>query len=549
MSDVVLPIGKAGFRSIRESGCYYVDKTSVISRLIRSGADSILFTRPRRFGKTTLQTMLSSFFDIRQDSRAIFAGLEVMDDELAVSSWMNRYPVIYLTLKDIDGKDADEAVEMLRRNIGNLFKSYSFILDGTMFDDDRTGFLHLMTSSSSIVELKDSLRLLARLLNMHYGTKAIIIIDEYDVPLAKAEEHGYYGSMLDILRSMFSSVLKDNPNVEKSVLTGCLRISKESLFTGLNNIAVYSITGSEYTDCFGFTEKEVQQLLQDTDLSDKADLLREWYDGYRIGNDSLYTPWDVLLFVDKLQKDRNGEPENYWANTSGNDAVRHLIDNTEAAQTDDYSLLLNGKSIMKRISETLTYSNIYSDPENIWSLLLATGYLTIDGAYIPNGLTSLRLPNEEIRNLFASVADEWFSETMRRSDRTKLFSAIWEGNAEKLSRILSDYLFRTISYYDYDEKYYHAFLAGLFSQGGYIVRSNAESGNGRPDIIILDPARRRAAIFELKRTSDKSRMSEAAESALRQIQYNGYGEDLEGYRIILKYGIAFCRKEAVAVLC
>ena len=547
MADMVmLPIGRTDFTEIRRIGCYYVDKTSSIGSIIRDGAKSILFTRPRRFGKTTFQSMLRAFLDIREDSRELFSGLAIMDDAEAVDGWMNRYPVIYLTFKDIDGPVFDIAMDVLRRKLSELFQEYGSIGVPDAKEEARI-FRNIYDGSCSISEMRQSLDILSRLLCRHYGRKAILLLDEYDVPLDKAERNGYYHEMLDIMRGMLLPVLKDCPYVEKGILTGCLRISKESLFTGLNNLSVYSVTSDRYADAFGFTEDDVSKLLAAAGLEAKEDTIRKWYDGYIIGGMNIYTPWDVVSYVDRLQSNPEAEPENYWANSSGNDVIRRLIDMTDAEVGDDYSLLISGGSVRKRVNETLTYSNLYSSADNIWSLLLMTGYLTLAGKYYPNGETELRLPNDEIRCLFASSVDEWFSDSIRKSDRKPLFSAIWSGDAAGLSEIVSQYLFDTISYYDYREDYYHAFLAGLLSGAGYSVRSNRETGRGRADIVLLDKRNRRAAVFEVKRSASDNDMARDAQAALRQIQDRGYGTDLEGYRDILSYGAAFCRKGVLII--
>ena len=545
MERLTLPVGQTDFRAIRENGSYYIDKTDNISQIVREGAVSILFTRPRRFGKTTFQSMLSAFFDIRENSRDIFDGLEVMNDSETVENWMNRYPVIFLTFKDIDGLNFASAVSKLRTQLLELFQSYAFLLDGEMLDGDEKIFRRMLDGSASVDEMSQSLRLLARLLYRHYGRRVIILLDEYYVPLDKAERNGYYKEMLDIVRTMFLSVLKDCPYTEKGILTGCLRISKESLFTGLNNLMVYSVTGKEYASAFGFTEDEVLKLLHDVGLEDKADIMRKWYDGYSIGGINIYTPWDVISYVRKLQTDKDAKPENYWVNSSGNEAIRRLIDMTDAEVGDDYSALIEGRTIWKKINETLTYSNLYSSPDNIWSLFLMTGYLTLAGEYDANEENELRLPNEELRRLFAASVDEWFSAKIMKSSRKELYDALWAGDTQALSEIISQYLFDTISYYDYREDYYHAFLAGLLSGAGYIVKSNRETGTGRADIIVLDKSNRRAAVFEIKRSLSKESMPGEAEKALQQSDSRKYGKDLDGYRTVLFYGAAFFEKDVL----
>ena len=545
MDRLTLPVGQTDFMAIRENGSYYIDKTSFIGQIVREGAVSILFTRPRRFGKTTFQSMLRAFFDVREDNKDIFDGLDIMNDSKAVENWMNRYPVIYLTFKDIDGLNFSSAVSKLQTQILELFQSYAFLLGSGIPDEDETVFKRMLDSTASLDELSQSLRLLAKLLCKHYGSRVIILLDEYDVPLDKAERNGYYREMLDIVRTMFLSVLKDCPYTEKGILTGCLRISRESLFTGLNNLSVHSVTGSEYTDAFGFTENEVGRLLKDSGLEDKADTVRTWYDGYCIGDEHIYTPWDVISYVRKLMSDREAEPENYWANSSDNGAIRRLIDMTDAEVSDEYSMLIDGGTIRKRIVETLTYSSLYSSAENIWSLLLMTGYLTLAGKYYPNGETELRLPNNEIRTLFMTSVDEWFSDTVKESDRKTLFRSILAGDEESLSREISSYLRQTISTYDFQENFYHAFLAGLLSGAGYIVRSNRESGEGRPDIILLDRKAGTATVFELKRSETLEGMEAAAEDAISQLRDREYGNDLIDYDKIIGFGISFYRKRAL----
>ena len=501
MGRLLLPVGQTDFRTIRTTGSYYIDKTDNISRIIRDSASSILFTRPRRFGKTTFQSMLRAFFDIREENHDIFSGLAVMDDEETVSGWMNKYPVVYLTFKDVDGLDFDSAIDVLKGKLMALYQGYGFI----DIPDDAEGaaFRNIQLGECSTSDVRRSLEILGKFLYRHYGKKVIIILDEYDVPLDKAEKNGYYIKMLDVMRAMLLSVLKDCPYTEKGILTGCLRISMESLFTGLNNLTVYSVTGSEYASAFGFTEEEVMKLLRDASLEDKADIIRKWYDGYSIGGISIYTPWDVISYVNRLQTDRDAKPENYWVNSSGNDVIKRLIDMTDAEVGDDYSTLINGDVICRKVNETLTYSNLYSSPENVWSLFLMTGYLTLAGGYDANEKNALRLPNEEIRRLFASSVDEWFSEKIAKSSRSELFDALWSGDAAALSEIISQYLFDTISYYDYMEDYYHAFLAGLLSGAGYIVKSNRETGTGRADIMLFDKKNRKAAILSSGPIADR----------------------------------------------
>ena len=546
MNRIKLPISTADFERIREGKFYYIDKTRIISRIISDDADFILFTRPRRFGKTTLQTMLRSFFDIRKNSVQLFSGLDIEKDEAAVSGWMNKFPVIYLSLKDIDGATFESALYRFREIIIELFTANSFILDTEISQSDRNLFMKLMSTDSSQDDIAGSLKFLVRLLCSHFGKQVIVLIDEYDVPLDKANNNGYYPQMLLLLRSLFTSVLKDNPNVIKGIMTGCLRVSKESIFTGLNNLCIYSLTSPSYSDAFGFTEKEVSKLLSDAGLKDKAKEIQNWYDGYRIGKDHIYASWDVLSYVKDHIANPDTPPKNYWANTSGNEIIKKLINETNAAISSEYTDLINGKTISRRINENLTYSDLYNSEDNLWSLLFETGYITLSGLYNENGETLLSLPNEEMKRLFIASSDSWFRESISKENLSGLFHAIWQDNPEKLSEQLSDYLFRTISYNDYSEAYYHAFLAGLFSSSEYTVKSNMESGNGRPDLLIMDMKRMRLAVFEFKIAKDISELEETTRNAIEQIKTNEYGEDLSYFKEVHRYAIVFVKKKAFA---
>ena len=546
MNRIKLPISTADFERIREGKFYYIDKTRIISRIISDDADFILFTRPRRFGKTTLQTMLRSFFDIRKNSVQLFSGLDIEKDEAAVSGWMNKFPVIYLSLKDIDGATFESALYRFREIIIELFTANSFILDTEISKSDRNLFMKLMSTDSSQDDIAGSLKFLVRLLCSHFGKQVIVLIDEYDVPLDKANNNGYYPQMLLLLRSLFTSVLKDNPNVIKGIMTGCLRVSKESIFTGLNNLCIYSLTSPSYSDAFGFTEKEVSKLLSDAGLKNKAKEIQNWYDGYRIGKDHIYASWDVLSYVKDHIANPDTPPKNYWANTSGNEIIKKLINETNAAISSEYTDLINGKTISRKINENLTYSDLYNSEDNLWSLLFETGYITLSGLYNENGETLLSLPNEEMKRLFIASSDSWFRESISKENLSGLFHAIWQDNPEKLSEQLSDYLFRTISYNDYSEAYYHAFLAGLFSSSEYTVKSNMESGNGRPDLLIMDMKRMRLAVFEFKIAKDINELEETTRNAIEQIKTNEYGEDLSYFKEIHRYAIVFVKKKAFA---
>ena len=445
----------------------------------------------------------------------------------------------------VSSRVADLAGE--RAQIADLYSGYKELEAGDFTPSARKELDSILDGTAGEIGIERSLLELSKALYAHYGKKSIVLIDEYDVPLSKAYASGCYDYVLPIIRSMLSSVLKDNSYVSMAVVTGCLRISKESLFTGLNNLVVHSLASDGYAEYFGFTEAEVKDMLDAAGLPGMASVFRDWYDGYRIGNCSIFAPWDVLRYIDILQADRESNPENFWANTSGNDIIRRFLELRSASISDDYSALINGESISKRITENLTYDSMYEDEENIWSVLFETGYLTLAGRWDENRETQLRLPNEEIRQLFISVVDKWFSDEMRRSDRSSLYEAIWNGDEAGLSSILSDYLEMSISYYDYSESFYHAFVAGLLASSPYRVLSNRESGIGRPDLLLVDSKSRRAAVLEFKIAGSDEDMKAAAEEALSQIEAKEYGSDLPRYSIV-SFGIAFFRKSALALL-
>ena len=542
-------MGNQRLQAIREAGCYYVDKSSIISRLVRQGANnSFLFARPRRFGKTTLQSMLSCFFDIRQDSRALFEGLAVMGDGFATGQWMNRYPVIFLSLKDVDGLTFDSAFHQLAFKISQVYREYSFLLEDGLPGADRKLFSQILDMSASFDDVIISLARLVDILRRHYDRQVVILIDEYDVPLAKAEANGYYHKMLAAIRTLLSSVLKDNRNVAKAVITGCLRVSRESIFTGLNNLDVYSLSSAGYADCFGFTETEVARLLDDAGLSEKAGLVRQWYDGYRIDGMHIYCPWDVFKYVEDLQLSPERSPMNYWLNSSGNLEVRRFLKESRQDISAEYNDLMNGGTIEKGLSDELAYEDLYSSDDNLWSLLFACGYLTLDGEYEPNGLTGLRLPNEGMRMFFSKTVYDWFLENSSGSQDfvESLYDAIWASDAHKVASLLTSRMADVISYHDYGENFYHAFLLGLLaSSSSAIVLSNRETGEGRADIVVTSRRDGKLAIFELKRVSSKTDMESGADAALTQIEERDYSNGFSDAPAVLAFGLCFCRKSVV----
>ena len=512
MADLILPVGTSGFESIRKNGYYFVDKSSVISKLIRDGAAAILFTRPRRFGKTTVMTMLSSFFDISKDSRSLFEGLSIMHDEKAVNEWMNSYPVIFLSLRKVEGLTFFDAVSRLKSTLYSLFSSFSFLLADELSIRDRNIMMGFLSGEASLNDIKDSLSSLSMMLFAHYQRPVILLIDEYDVPLSQAEQNGYYGEMLDLLRAIFS-VLKDDAHIEKAVLTGC----------------------------------QVESILGKIGCMDKKEIVQSWYDGYMIGGLSMYCPWDVVSYMKALQGSKDALPMNYWANTSGNDVIRRFIDETHASISEEYSSLISGRSIEREISENLTYNDLYSFDNNVWSLLLETGYLTLASRYIPGRETELRIPNEEIRELFITSANSWFKDRMQKEDRGEIFKALLSGNEKVLQDLVTDHLEMTISYYDYSEEFYHAFIAGLFSSNVYYVKSNRESGLGRYDLLVADRISKKAAILEFKTVKRESDIQSAINEALAQIDERKYDLDFRRYDVSC-YAVVFYKKSATVKL-
>ena len=546
-----MPLGNDIFEMLRQDGSYYIDKTGLISDLINDKDNKVtLFTRPRRFGKTLNMSMLDCFFDISRDSRKVFDGLAVSEDKELCDEYMNQYPTIFVSFKEITGLSFDSAIDMFRYQFSKLFAKFRFITEkNDPNGDDVNIFDRILKQTATQTDIKSSLDALMRMLYNYYGKHVILLIDEYDVPAAYANENGYYEQMIDVIRSMFSMALKTNPYLKFAVITGCLRITKESIFTGTNNFACYSLSECEFSKYFGFTEPEVNKLLADCELSDKADKMKEWYDGYIFGDTEVYCPWDVLNYVSALQNNENAVPKNYWRNTSHNGIIRQFVDKTEYAVTEDFEMLLNGGTVQKHIVEELTYNDVFDSAENLWTMLYMTGYLTKANKDEQGDDMVLKIPNKEIMGIFEDTVVKWFNDNIDRSKQQELMQAFWSGDEDKATELLSDFLWQTISYHDYREDYYHAFLAGMFAGIGYAVESNRESGLGRPDIILKDRRNRRALIIEAKRVPDESDLPKAADEALEQIRERQYARSIpKGYREIFCYGVAFYEKDCLVKL-
>ena len=549
MGTFRIPVGGEDFDEIRQKGSYYVDKSGLIYELVNNTTNKVtLFTRPRRFGKTLNMSMIGSFFDITRDSRAVFEGLEVSRHEDFCRQWMNQRPVLFVSFKNIERLKFEAAIAEMRTTLANVCKTMpSLASSNKVLKADVEKFNRLMEEKATLEDLISSLLTLTRMLEAHFGRKAVLLIDEYDVPLAMANENGYYREMLDVMRGVFKYAVKTNPHLEFAVITGCLRIAKESIFTGTNNFASCSILDKKFSEYFGFTHAEVETLLTAAGLEDKTEVIRSWYDGYIFGNSAVYCPWDVANYVADTVNDPKARPKNYWNNTSHNGVIRSFIDHTDYAVKSKFEELMNGGAIRTAISDELTYDLLYSSEQNFWSLLFMTGYLTKVDLEETGPIVSLRIPNREVSNIFETTAMQWFCDTLDRTKQKELFAALWSGDATTATEILSDLLWRTISFHDYREDYYHGFLTGTFAGAGYSVDSNREQGLGRTDLIVRDHDNRRALILEAKKAETEAAMERVCGEALEQITARRYAEDesFYGYRTILCYGIAFYKKQAL----
>ena len=556
MNDLKIPVGISDFAKIRNYGYYYVDKTGLITDLLeKETAEVTLITRPRRFGKTMGMSMLANFFDIRKDSQAMFEGLEISKNTALCSEWMNQWPVLFLTFKDVDGLTFASAKEMLLNRIAAIYNDHSYLLEGTRVqENDRKVFERLadeVSGNPTDAMLKTSIVLLMRLMRNHYGKPVILLIDEYDVPIAKASAKGYYPEMLEVIKGLMSTALKDNNALRFAVITGCLRIAKESIFTGTNNFVSDTISSSHLNEYFGFTQEDVDQILEDANCQEHAADIKNWYDGYHFGDLDVYCPWDVMNYLRDLQRNPKAKPASYWKNTSDNSIIRSFIDYAGRSISRKLETLLSGGYILQRIEENLTYDYLHSSEENLWSILYLTGYLTQVREEdlpdpLPEKMSALMIPNAEVQEIFETTIQKWFDESAQTWNRKALFDAVWSGNTETLTEEMNKLLRKTISYHDYREDFYHAFLAGIFAGAGYEVDSNKEHGEGRSDVVVLDPEGDRVAIFEAKYSRTQDAMSKDCAAALEQIEDRQYAKEFEDdYDLVLCYGIAFYKKRCL----
>lgn len=558
-----LPVGLENFQEIQKSGFYYVDKTKLIEQLLENWSKVNLFTRPRRFGKTLNMSMLKSFFEIGTD-RTLFDGLYISRNQKLCEEYMGKYPVIFLSLKGIDGLSFEAVKYRLTELIGVEAERFAFLADSEkLTENERSKYraiIHLVNGKYSMDEdmLVSSLQTLSQLLCRHYGQKAIILMDEYDVPLDKAFQHGYYKEMVSLIRGLFGQALKTNDDLQFAVLTGCLRVSKESIFTGLNNFKVYAADDVRYDEEFGFTNEEIKKLLANYNLQEHFGKVKEWYDGYRFGNADIYCPWDVINYVDDLVSDPNVQPKSYWINSSGNDLVKRFIEQADITTKDEIEQLIAGNAVEKRIRPDLTYNEIDNSIDNIWSVLFTTGYLTRLGK-ADNGVYKLIIPNQEIREVFVQQIREWFNQIVanNRASIDKINQGFLEGKAETIQRELTMFLGETIRVFDTkarnEEKeiFYHDILLGILKNyPGWVVKSNRESGDGFADILLKPKNPDAGIIVELKDVRSLHDLNQACERALEQIKDRRYDIELreDGRNDILAYGIAFCRKRCKVVV-
>lgn len=548
MKKLNIPVGISDFAKIRDRKYYYVDKTNLIAELLdEETAEVTLITRPRRFGKTMAMSMLSHFFDIRKDSKAMFQGLKIAENTELCDEWMNQWPVLFLSFRRVDGLNFQGAYGMLQATITDVCENHLYLLDSPQVSAYPKEVMdRLLRGTASEKETKGSLLMLTKMMEAHYGKPVILLIDEYDVPIAKASANGYYDEMLDVMKGILQA-LKDNDALRFAVITGCLRIAKESIFTGTNNFVSDTISSSHLNEYFGFTQEEVDQILIDADQTDHAEDVKAWYDGYHFGELDVYCPWDVMNYLRDLRKNPKTKPASYWRNTSDNAIIRSFIDYAGENIHEKMETLLAGGYIIQKIREDLTYDYLHSSEENLWSILYSTGYLTqVRGEELPPDTAALMIPNAEIRQIFETTVQEWFDDSARKENRTALFDAVWSGDIETLTEEMNELLRKTISYHDYKEDFYHAFLAGIFTGAGYSVDSNRERGEGRSDVVVLNSSKGRVALFEAKYAKTLDGLEASCEAALRQIEDRQYAKDFaDDYDDILCYGIAFYKKRCL----
>ena len=550
-----ISIGVEDFKRIIEDDGYFVDKTLLIKKLIESGTQVNLFTRPRRFGKTLNQFMIRRFFEDEITEKGekienghLFDGLKITQCGEEMMRHQQQYPVIFMSLKSAKQPNFDMAYACLVDEICKEFQRHSYVLQGQMPKRNREIFERIQSGKASEKEYATALSFLSECLAVYHGKKSIILIDEYDVPLENAYFRGFYDKMIDFIRSLLDTALKTNPYLQKAVITGCLRISKESIFTGLNNLEEDSVLHTRYGDAFGFTQEEVSEMLSYYSLSENLEEVKKWYDGYLFNETEIYNPWSILKYVNDRKDSVTQFPLPYWSNTSGNSIIREMIENADEDARRDLETLMEGGTIKKQVHENITYGDIHTSQENLWNFLFFTGYLKKAGERFEKNklFLEMKIPNMEIESIYEDSISQWFEKKIEKTDRSPLIRALETGDCKAAENFLNEQLLDTISYFDYAESYYHGFMTGLLSNAGrYRVYSNRESGNGRPDIVLTElKFMGRAIILELKISDTFRGMEKKCEEALAQIEEQKYAVPLEddGYQEILKYAICFFKK-------
>ena len=553
MNDLKIPVGISDFAKIRNYKYYYVDKTGLIEDLLeKETAEVTLITRPRRFGKTMGMSMLANFFDIRKDSKAMFEGLEISQNTELCSQWMNQWPVLFLSFKEVDGTVFDHAFNLLKFTLAQFCDDHAYLTESEkVTEEQKKIFRRLSDQTASLTDVQGALLVLMKMMRAYYGKPVILLLDEYDVPIAKASANGYYTEMLEVIRGMMSTALKDNDALRFAVITGCLRIAKESIFTGTNNFVSDTISSSHLNESFGFTQADIDQILKDADCLEHAADIKNWYDGYHFGDLDVYCPWDVMNYLRDLQRNPKAKPASYWKNTSDNSIIRSFIDYRGAKISQKLETLLSGGYILQKVEEDLTYDYLHSSEENLWSILYLTGYLTRVReedfpAPLPEETSALIIPNAEVREIFETTIQKWFDESAQTWNLTTLFDAMWSGDAETLTAEINKLLYKTISYHDYKEDFYHAFLTGILAGSGCAVESNREHGEGRSDIVMYHPDRPQVVLFEAKYAKTLHGLEASCAAALQQIEDRQYAKEFEeDYDSVLCYGIAFYKKRCL----
>ncbi len=561
MKKKPLPVGIDNFEKLITRGYYFVDKTMLIKDLLDNKADVNLFTRPRRFGKTLNMSMLQYFFEDdrntntgeKKDNSHLFNGMNIMNEGEEYTSHMGKYPVINLSLKSAKQPTYELAYSCLKEKIIDEFKRHRYILNSEMSAEDKIKYESILNNVEDEKLYVTALEFLSKCLEGYFNKKVVILIDEYDVPLENAFFEGFYEKMIKFIRSLFESSLKTNASLEFAVITGCLRISKESIFTGLNNLKIISILNTRYDEYFGFTPEEVEKICKDYSMENKYETIKEWYNGYIFGEATVYNPWSVVQYIDDLKANINEYPKSYWANTSSNSIVKSLIERADDKTKKEIELLIEGKTIEKPVHEDITYNEIYDSMDNLYNFLFFTGYFKKVNERVDEKTNQkyieLKIPNEEVKYIFRTKVLKWFDEKIKCEDRTNLYTSVLNGDVKTFQSEINRLLRKTISFNDAYENFYHGFLTGVLSgMDGYIVKSNREAGDGRSDIYIRPVSIfDRAVIIEIKICDKPKEIFIKCDDALEQIEKKKYEEELneEGYEDIIKYGIAFYRKDCI----